>query len=409
MLVLRRGGSEMDVAVQFGAGNIGRGFMGQLFWEAGYWTVFVEESRELVENLNKSRHYPLKLLDASSRREIDLSIDHFEALQAEDTAAVAWAVDEARIIGTAVGVKNLSAIATALAVGIKRRFTSKREPIDIYLCENVVNAADILREEVTTHIARAEIIEWMERNVGFVGTVVARMVPSVGERYVEEDPLLVVADSYHTFPYDAKAVKAPPPIEDMRPVEYFRAEVERKLYSYNLGHAALAYLGYLKGYIYVHEPFSDDQLMEIFQGALDETCGAIVKKYPVVFTSKDNEEIRADIDLRFGNPMIQDTVYRVGRDPLRKLGPDDRLVGSAKLCMENGIFPRNIASVCGAALCYDYEGDPEAQRLQVMIALQGVEKTLKEVSSVDPSNDFGKKVLDSYREFKAFKKNVKKE
>jgi mannitol-1-phosphate 5-dehydrogenase len=400
----------MDVAVQFGAGNIGRGFMGQLFWEAGYRTIFIEASGELVEALARSGRYPLKLLDASSRREIDLSIDRFKALLAEDTGAVAGAVDEARVIGTAVGVKNLSAIAAALAVGITKRFAAKRDPVDIYLCENVVNAADILREEVTRHIGREEIIEWMEKNVGFVGTVVARMVPSVGERYAKEDPLLVVADSYHTFPYDAKAVKAPPPhIEGMRPVEHFRAEVERKLYTYNLGHAALAYLGYLKGYTYVHEPFSDDQLMEVFQGALEETCGAIVKKYPEVFTSQGNEEIRADINLRFGNPMIQDTVYRVGRDPLRKLGPEDRLVGSAKLCMENGIFPGNIASVCGAALCYDYDGDPDAQRLQGMIALQGVEKTFEEVSSVDPSSDFGKMVLESYLKLKALKQNVKKE
>jgi mannitol-1-phosphate 5-dehydrogenase len=399
----------MQLAVQFGAGNIGRGFMGQLFWEAGYKTVFVEASRDLVRSLNRSGCYSLKLLDASSRRIIDLSIDRFKALWGDDKTAVAQAVEGARVIGTAVGVRNLSAISEVLAKGIEERFSSKKEPVDIYLCENVVNAADILREEVRKLIDRAEVLEWMESNVGFVGTVVARMVPSVGERYGGEDPLLVVADSYHKLPYDAKAARAPqPPIEGMRPVEHFRAEVERKLYTYNLGHAALAYLGYLKGYTYVHEPFADEQLLEVFQGTLDETCGAIGRKYSDVFTRKSNEEIREDIDLRFGNPMIQDTVYRVGRDPLRKLGPDDRLVGSAKLCMENGIFPRNIASVCGAALCYDYDGDPDAQRLQKMIASQGVEKTLREVSSVDPSGDFGKVVLDSYRELKELKQKVNK-
>jgi mannitol-1-phosphate 5-dehydrogenase len=398
----------MNVAVQFGAGNIGRGFMGQLFWEEGYRTIFIEASRNLVESLNRSGSYPLRLLDASSRREIDLSIDRFEALHIGDTAAVARAVEGASVIGTAVGVKNLTEIAAVLAIGIERRFMSKGEPVDIYLCENVINAAEILREGVQKHIGRPEIITWMERNVGFVGTVVARMVPSVGERYGGEGPLLVVADSYHKLPYDAKAVKAPPPpIEGMRPVEHFKAEVERKLYTYNLGHAALAYLGYLKGYNYVHEPFADEQIMEVFQGALDEICGAIIKKYPKVFTRQANKEIRADIDQRFGNPMIQDTVYRVCRDPLRKLGHDDRLVGSAKLCMENGIFPENIAFVCGAALCYDYDGDPDAQRLQGMIASQGVEKTLEEISSVDSSSDFGKKVLDSYRKLKGLEQHGK--
>jgi mannitol-1-phosphate 5-dehydrogenase len=148
--------------------------------------------------------------------------------------------------------------------------------------------------------------------------------------------------------------------------------------------------------------------MEVFQGALDETCEAILKKYPDVFTGRGNAEIRADIDLRFGNSLIQDTVYRVGRDPLRKLGPDDRLVGSAKLCMENGIFPRNIAYVCGAALCYDYEGDDDALRLQGLIASQGVEKTLREVSSVDPASDFGRVVVESFRELRELQENVEK-
>jgi mannitol-1-phosphate 5-dehydrogenase len=398
----------MKVAVQFGAGNIGRGFMGQLFWEAGYKTVFVEVYTELVESLNRSAGYPLKLLDASSRREIDLTIDRCEAVWAGDSAAVARVVEGARVIGTAVGVKNLSAIAPALALGIEKRFTSKKEPVDIYLCENVVNAAGILREEVGKRIVEAKILEWMDKSIGFVGTVVARMVPSVGERYGRKDPLLVVADSYHKLAYDARAVKAPqPPIEGMYPVDHFRAVVERKLYTYNLGHAALAYLGYLKGYTFVHEPFEDEQLMEVFQGALDETCDAIVKKYPHVFTVQGNEEIRADIDLRFGNPMLQDTVHRVGRDPLRKLGPDDRLVGSAKLCMENGIFPGNIASVCGAALCYDYDPDPDARQLQSMIASQGVEKTLWKVSNVDPSSDFGKVVVDSYHELEELKKKLR--
>jgi mannitol-1-phosphate 5-dehydrogenase len=397
----------MKLSVQFGAGNIGRGFMGQLFWEAGYRTMFVEASKDLVQRLNESKRYPLKLLDAASRREIDLTIDRFEALAAGDATAVATAVEEASVIGTAVGVKNLSGVAAAVARGIEKRREANKGPVDIYLCENVVNAADILREEVRGHISDGAVIEWMESNVGFVGTVVARMVPSVGERYRGNDPLLVVADSYHKLPYDVKAVKAPPPpIEGMRPLEHFRAEVERKLYTYNLGHAALAYLGYLKGYAHVHEPFADAQLMEVFQGALGETCDAILRKYPDVFTEEGNEEIRADINLRFGNPMIQDTVYRVGRDPLRKLGPDDRLVGSAKLCMENGLFPANIASVCGAALCYDYDEDPDARRLQEMISSQGVEKTLQKVSSVDPSGDFGKAVLDSYRELREIKQHT---
>jgi mannitol-1-phosphate 5-dehydrogenase len=387
----------MQTAVQFGAGNIGRGFMGQLLWEAGYRTIFVESSRDLVSSLNENGQYPLKLLDASSKKEINLTINRVQAVGVDDLDAAARAVNDAQVIGTAVGVKNLEAIAPVLSAGLEKRFRSGRGPVDIYLCENLVNAAEILRDEVMRLTGESRVRGYIEENVGFTGTVVARMVPPAG-RYAGAHPLLVVADSYHRFPYDGQAVKAvQPPIDGMYPVENFKAEVERKLYTYNLGHAALAYLGHLKNYTYVHEPFADAQLMKIFQGALDETCGAIVSKYPDVFTPADNREIRADIDLRFGNPMIQDTVHRVGRDPVRKLGPGDRLVGSGRLCLEQGVFPEHIASVCGAALRYDYSGDADAVRLQEMIASKGAGETLRAVSDLDPESEFGRKIIESYR------------
>jgi mannitol-1-phosphate 5-dehydrogenase len=225
------------------------------------------------------------------------------------------------------------------------------------------------------------------------------MVPNVGERFAGEHALLVVADSYHRFPFDGTATKAPMPhIEGMYPVSHFGAEVERKLFTYNMGHAALAYLGYLKNCTFVHEPFQDPFLMEIFQGALDETCDAVLAKYPDVFSPDDQIKIRQDIDLRFGNPMIQDSVQRVGRDPIRKLGPDDRLVGSARLCISQNIFPSRVAQVCGAALQYANPEDPGAVKLQSMIKDNGLEEVLRSVSSVDPGSDLGQSIISSYRE-----------
>ncbi len=389
-------------AVQFGAGNIGRGFMGQLLWEAGYRTTFVEAHKPLVDALNSTGKYPLKLLDARSRREIDLTIDCIAAVHVAEKDAVSELLRDAEIIGTAVGLKNLSAIASVLAEGLKRRCETGAEPIDIYLCENVLNAADILREEIRGHITDLGLLQWMEENVGFVGTVVARMVPTVGERFAGGDPLLVVADSYHRFIFDGPSARAPmPAIEGMCPVSNFSAEVERKLFTYNMGHAALAYLGYLNGLTYVHEPFHDPSLMEIFQGALDETCDAVLKKYPDVFTAADQKEIRRDIDLRFGNPMIQDSVLRVGRDPIRKLRPDDRLIGSARLCLSQGIFPDRVAQICGAALLFDSASDPEALKLQDMIVRRGVEQVLRDISGIDPDTELGRRIISSYEKLKA--------
>jgi mannitol-1-phosphate 5-dehydrogenase len=235
------------------------------------------------------------------------------------------------------------------------------------------------------------------------------MVPVIGEELRRQHPGLVVADSYHKLPYDGTAVKsAPPPIEGLYPIRNFEAEVERKLFMYNLGHAALAYPGYLKGLSYIHESFEDQEITMLFQKCLDETALALQKRFPEDIDAKSQEETRKDIFLRFSNPMIMDTIRRIARDPIRKLGPEDRLIGSATLCLSQGIFPEYIAIACAAALCYDQPSDPQVVKLQEMIQQSGVEATLHEVSSLDLESEFGKTIIHNYLRIQEQRANAEK-
>jgi len=390
----------MKHAVQFGAGNIGRGFMGQLFWEANYRTTYIEKNKEIVKLINARKKYPLKLLDAYTRKEIDLIIDNIESIEADNIEGISNSISRADIIGTAVGIKAIKDIAPYIAAGIKIRMKKNSKPVDIYLCENTLETYKILKNSVFSEL-EPEAKFWAEKNIGFVGMVVARMVPPPSDRFGVKDPLFVVADSYHKLPFDGKNMKGDMPnIKGMKPVNNFKAEFERKLFTHNLEHAALGYLGYLKKYTYVHEPFDDKFIVKILTGALDETSEALIRKYPVDIDAEEQKEIRKDVNIRFSNPLIMDTAYRVARDPIRKLGPEDRLVGSAQLCMENNIFPNNIAYICGAAFNYDYKKDEIAQKLQEMIADKGIGKIIEEVSEVDSKSDFGKKIIEGYYDIK---------
>ena len=386
----------MKTAVQFGAGNIGRGFMGQLFYEAGYRTVFIEAYQDLVDKLNEAGQYPLRLLDAYSKQEIDMTITDISAVTVDDIEGVAESIAGADVISTAVGVKNLRSIAPALAEGIRRR----SGPIDIYLCENILDAPRQLKEAVYENLTDEEQAR-TEELVGFVGTTVARMVPVVDPELKKNNPLLVIADSYHHLPFDGNANKAEPPeIEGLEPVSNFKAEVERKLFVYNLGHAGLAYLGNLKQYTYVHETIADEEFYALFSGALDESSKALLKLYPGDLDYAHHQSLRKDIDIRYGNPLIKDTITRVGRDPVRKLGPNDRLVGSLNLCLDEGVYPKRIAAICAAALCYNNPEDEEAGKLQAMIAERGIENVMKEITGIDPESQVGKEILSTYNTFK---------
>ena len=397
----------MKTVVQFGAGNIGRGFMGQLFFEAGYQTIFVEASKPLVDLLNASGEYPLRILDAASQKAIDLEIRHIRALFVDEVEQISDAISTADVMASAVGVNNLTHIAPLVAAGVGRRFRTNPSPIDVYLCENLLDAASQLERHVLERLEN-DVKAWAEGHVGFVGTSVARMVPEISEEVRKQYPGMVVADSYRKLPYDGTALKSTPPlISEMFPVNNFKAEVERKLFMYNLGHAALAYLGYLNGLRYVHEGFEDCEIATVFNKALDETGSALQKLYPEDIDARSQQEVREDINLRFSNPMMMDTIQRVGRDPIRKLGADDRLLGSAHLCLSQGIFPKGVAIVCAAALCYDEPNDPRAVELQDRIEQAGVEATLREVSSLDPESELGKTIINAYRRIQ--KKRVRSE
>ncbi|HUT66763.1 MAG TPA: hypothetical protein VMZ05_11560 [Spirochaetota bacterium] len=392
----------MKSAVQFGAGNIGRGFMGQLFWEIGYEIVFVDVKEPLVKLLNEKKSYTLRILDAGTRKKRDIAIDRFRALTLMNRDEAVEAIALSDVMSTAVGVEKLEDIAPLIVDGIKERFRRSSFPVDIYQCENSLHAAKILKSAVLDRLS-GDLRRWAERNVGFIGTAVMRIVPAPG-RFEGEDPLLVVSDAYHRLPYDNMARKSPAPsIEGLKPVDDFTAEMTKKLYTYNLAHAALGYLGNLKGRSYIHESFEDSATVSVVEGALNESMDALVKKYPDNIDCEEKREIIHDIKLRFSNPLIMDTIKRVGKNPVRKLGPDERLIGSAKLCLSSGILPDNISCVCAAALLYDDPEDGETVRLRRMVKEEGVEYTLKKISGVDPESRFGRDIVGHYNRLKTEK------
>ncbi|MGC8777585.1 MAG: mannitol-1-phosphate 5-dehydrogenase, partial [Candidatus Caldatribacteriaceae bacterium] len=160
----------MKYGVQFGAGNIGRGFIGHLLWESGFTTIFVEANQELVRLLNERKSYPLRLLDKDGVAH-DLLIDRVEALWSDKEEEIGEAIAGAEVVFTAVGVKNLKLIARALAQGVEKRCTGNPQPLNVFLCENLKDAPSFLQAEVEKYLS-PEVRNFCREKIGFVGTVV---------------------------------------------------------------------------------------------------------------------------------------------------------------------------------------------------------------------------------------------
>ena len=376
-------------AVQFGAGNIGRGFLGQLFFETGYHTTFIDVVAPVVEGLNHRHAYPLRIVGESPQ---ELLIENVSAVHAGSIDAVAEAVSRADLAATAVGVAVLPHVAPALAQGIARRFASPdAPPLNVIVCENLIDAGPFLREHVRQCLDKG-FHAALDEKVGFVEASIGRMVPVMTNEQRAEDPLLVCVEPYCDLPVDAEGFKGPvPPLKNMHAMHNFGAYVERKLFVHNMSHATAAYLGYLRGHEFIWEAVGDPAIRPEVEAALGETCEGLARKHGLDRGAlKDHAD---DLLHRYENRALGDQVTRIAKDPIRKLGPKDRLIGAGLMCIEEGIEPLHVARGAAAGILYACPDDEAALRVQAIRRQGGAEAVLGEVCGLSTDHRLAQMIL----------------
>lgn len=382
-------------AVIFGAGSVGRGFLGQLFNESGYQVVFVDVDDPLVEALNARGTYTLRLAGIDGTE--DLTIGPVRAVDGRDTQAVAAEVARSSLMATAVGARVLRTIARPIADGLVQRSAQDGAPLNVIICENLHDAPELLSGYVREflppeHPALAD-------QLGFVPAVIARMSPVPTPEQRAQDPALIVAEPYKVLPVDREAfVGEIPVVVGMDAVTPFVAYTERKLYIHNAAHAILGYLGYRRGLMYGYDALEDVWIRARLDRALAESGRALIAEHGLdVRGMRDHIQ---DLLARFANRALADPVDRLSRDPLRKLSPSDRLVGAARLAERHDIEPLGLAWGIAGALAYDNVEDDHAVALQGRIAnegLDGVMCGLCEIADDEPLAVLVRERYDSLR------------
>jgi len=233
----------------------------------------------------------------------------------------------------------------------------------------------------------------LDQRVGFVMAVIGRMVAPIPPQVRQQDPVLMIAEPYKELPVSREGFVGPiPQIVGLRAEPHFEAWVARKLYLHNAGHAMLGYLGHLKGLTYGYEALYDPDVRLPFDRALDEALRALVMEFG--FEESDLRAHAADILRRLDNRALADTIFRLARDPLRKLGPEDRLVGAARLALKHGILPRGLAWGIAAGLAYDDSQDPYAIELQQLLATEGIVTVLQSLCGLDPNTQPSQQLIE---------------
>jgi mannitol-1-phosphate 5-dehydrogenase len=368
--------------------------LGQLFSESGYEVAFVDVDEPLISALNEGGRYRLRLVDNEHVEEV--SISPVRALHSGQAVAVAEALANADIAATAVGARVLPHIAPLVAAGaVRRAEAAATTPLNIIVCENLHEAAAAFREMVALHVPPVHR-PYFETHVGFVDTVIGRMVPPPTPEMRAEDPALIVVEPYKELPVDQHGFKGEiPSIVGMEPCDNFGAYGARKLYLHNCGHAMLAYLGYQRGHKFGYEALDDPAIRPVFEEALAESQAGIVAAYAAAATW-----LKAHADElvhRYANRALGDTIFRLGRDPTRKLAPNDRLVGAARLAENAGVRPKALSWGIAAAYRFDPPEDPLAAELQAYLGRDGLEAAMARVSGIGPSEPLGALVCERYR------------
>ncbi len=356
-------------ALHFGAGNIGRGFIGKLLVDAGVEVTFTDVNEEVVNGLIERNEYPVKVVGADCVVE---QVTGVTAINSHDTNVVNYVAD-VDIITTAVGPTVLKIIAKTLAKGLEKRVEAGNlKPLNIIACENMVRGTSQLKASVFELLSE-DVKSQIESTVGFVDSAVDRIVPPAEEG--EMDPLAVTVETFSEWIVDETQFKGEiPDIPGMERTDNLMAFVERKLFTLNTGHCITAYLGNLKGHQTIREAIEDSDIRNEVKKAMQESGEVLINRYG--FEREKHAAYIEKILGRFANPYLVDEVDRVGRQPLRKLSQNDRLIKPLLGTIEYNISNDTLLKGVSAALKYQNDSDPQAVELQGSITDSGVRKTL---------------------------------
>lgn len=372
-------------AIMYGAGNIGRGFIGQKFYLSGYHTTFIDVNADVVNAINEKGEYPIYF--TRTDKYVPELVKNVSAINGKDNEAVVDAIAGCDIMATALGVNVLPFVAPLIAQAVVKRAADNR-PLNILICENLIGSNEYLHGLVEPNIPD-EIKTWFEENIGFVCVSVGRTVPPTPEELKAENSLAVCAEPYDELPVDLAGFRPVgcelPKIPNLVAFTPFRFFIERKLLIHNMGHALSAYVGYQKNYGYIFETATDGEIKYILTRALLESARGLAKRHGAPLD--DTMQFVEDLMIRFENKMLVDTLGRVGKDTKRKLSANDRLVGAFKMVREEGGIPAHIAVGIAAGLLFDPADDAAAVEVSSYCKENGVAAALEKYSDITDAED----------------------
>lgn len=366
-------------ATHFGAGNIGRGFIGEILHQNGFSIDFVDINETIIDALKERNSYEIELAAAEKKH---IKVEQVTGINNQkDPEDVIASVATSDIVTTAIGPNILPFIAELIAKGIqKRRLEGNDTPLDVIACENMIGGSQFLLNKVREFLNK-EDLSYVDDFIGFPNAAVDRIVPM----QQHDDPLFVSVEPFCEWLVDDTQSKAKQiRLDNVGYVSDLTPYIERKLFSVNTGHATTAYTGNYYGYTTIGKAIADDKVLNQLKAVLQETGNLLIAKWD--FARSQHEQYIQKIIERFKNPYISDDVSRVARTPIRKLGYDERFIRPIREAKERGLAYQSLVNVVAMILQYDDPNDEESVRLQKMLKENSVADVIYEVTGLSDAS-----------------------
>jgi mannitol-1-phosphate 5-dehydrogenase len=369
--------------VHFGAGNIGRSLVGQLFSAAGWEVVFVDVVEDVIAALNREHRYRVVVKEES---ESELWVEGVRGVDGRQTESVIQEIADCELLSTAVGPAVLPHLVPVIAQGLRQR----NKPLNLLFCENLRGAPEMMRAALQNLLPPDYAFE---QNVGLIATSIGKMVPIMPVEVRQRDPLEVWAEAYNQIIADRNGFLGEiPAVKGLVVKNTFEAYVDQKLFVHNLGHATAAYQGSHRGCVTIAEAMAIPFISASTHGAMEESGQTLLQLYPQELTPHEMTEHIDDLCRRFRNKALGDTVFRVGRDRPRKYAPHDRLIGALHAHRKAQIRSEHTLETIAAGLYFTatdeqgqrYSGDVEFDQVRDREGIEGVLKQYSGLTGADP-------------------------
>ena len=389
----------VGTAVHFGGGNIGRGFIAELFHETGYEIVFVDVLDSIIEALQKAPSYTVT--EVGDEGEKTKTITNYRAINSKHhEQEVVDEIATADIVTCAVGPNILKFIAPVISKGIQKRTVSK--PLAVIACENAINATDTLYQFIVDEKNMPKEFKEKElhHKAEFGNSAIDRIVPT----QPADAGLNVKIEKFFEWCVETTGFKSGhPTISGVHWVDDLEPYIERKLFTVNTGHATAAYFGHNMGKKTIHEALADPKVKSEVHEALEETSYLIVNKHGV--TEEEQKKYVDTIVERISNPYLEDVCDRVGRAPLRKLSRKERFIGPAAQLAERDYDVQALLKGIEMALRFqNVPGDEESTELAKIMSSMSAKEATEKLTGLTEKDKLYPKVLKCVEKVQAEKK-----